>query len=88
MASVPIDTSCAKMSMSTVSASEQGLTLVNFSAQLEPFLTQNTPRTPPNTPQHSLTLPKQPIYAPHIPQEALTLSRTVDECKTLPATPW
>jgi senataxin len=28
----------------------QGITLVHFSAQLEPFLTQNTPQTPPNEP--------------------------------------
>jgi beta-phosphoglucomutase-like phosphatase (HAD superfamily) len=28
----------------------QGLTLVHFSAQPEPLLTQNTPQTPPNTP--------------------------------------
>jgi hypothetical protein len=28
----------------------QVLTLVHFSAQLEPFLTQNTPSTPPNNP--------------------------------------
>ena len=28
----------------------QGLTLAHFPAQPEPFLTQNTPYTPPNTP--------------------------------------
>jgi peptidase E len=28
----------------------QGLTLVHFSGQPEPFLTQSTPYTPPNTP--------------------------------------
>ena len=28
----------------------QGLTLVHFSAQPQPFLTQNTPYTPPTTP--------------------------------------
>ena len=33
----------------------QGLTLVHFSAQLEPYLTQNTPYTSPNTPQPSQT---------------------------------
>jgi len=31
-------------------ASHQGLTLVHFSAQPEPFLTQNTPQTPRNAP--------------------------------------
>jgi hypothetical protein len=31
-------------------ASRQGLTLVHFAAQPKPFLTQNTPRTPPDTP--------------------------------------
>ena len=31
-------------------ASIQGLTLVHFSAQLEPLLTENTPYTPPNIP--------------------------------------
>jgi len=35
----------------------QGLTLVHFSAQLEPFLTQNTPFTPPNPPSHPLHTP-------------------------------
>ena len=28
----------------------QGLTLVHYSAQLEPFLTPNTPQTPSDTP--------------------------------------
>ena len=38
----------------------QGLTLVHFSAQPEPLLTQNTPCTPPGTPSHSMTPPKHP----------------------------
>jgi len=65
----------------------QGLTLVHFSAQPEPYLTRNTPFTPPNTPRHLLntrkTTPKQSLNAPPIPQKALTLSQKVDECKAL-----
>jgi len=38
--------------------SRQGLTLVHFSAQPEPFRTQNTPRIPPNTSLHPLHNPK------------------------------
>jgi len=34
-------------------ASRQGLTLVHFSAQPEPFLTQNTPYTPPIHPLYT-----------------------------------
>ena len=40
------------------------------------------PLIPPNTPY---TPPTQPLNAPPVPQEALTLSRKVDECKPLPA---
>jgi len=62
----------------------QGLTLVNFSAQPEPFPTQNTPSTPRSSPE---TPPKHPLHDPSmqspIPQEVLTLSREVDECKPL-----
>ena len=35
----------------------QGLTLVHLSAQPEPFLTQNTPCTPPNTHSNPLNTP-------------------------------
>jgi hypothetical protein len=42
----------------------QGLTLVHSSAQLEPLLTQNTPCTPPETPQYPLTPPKHPQNNP------------------------
>jgi hypothetical protein len=56
----------------------QGLTLVRFSAQLEPCLTRkNTlhtlhiPYTPSNTP---LTRDTQPLRAPPIPYKALKLS--------------
>jgi len=35
----------------------RGLTLVHFSAQPQPFLTQNTPCTPLNTPYHPLPPP-------------------------------
>jgi len=34
-------------------ACSQGLTLVHFSAQLEPFLAQNTTYTPPSDPLHT-----------------------------------
>jgi len=59
----------------------QGLTLVHYSAQPEPFLTRSTPfkpPTPPNTLRHLLNTrkitPKQTLNAPPIPQKALTLS--------------
>jgi len=56
------------------SAVKQGLTLFHFSAEPEPFLTRNTPCTPNNTAQHPIDNPKQPLYAPPIPQEVNTLS--------------
>jgi len=40
----------------------QGLTLVHFSAQPEPFLTQNTPSTPLTTPEHPQTTPKHALH--------------------------
>jgi hypothetical protein len=43
---------------------KQGLTLVNFSAQPEPFLTQNTALTTPDTTSHHVNTPKQPLHAP------------------------
>jgi len=53
----------------------QGLTLVHFSAQPEPFLTQHTPCTPS---KNSLTPPEHPLNNPEmqppISQKALTLS--------------
>jgi hypothetical protein len=49
----------------------QGLTLVHFSAQLEPFLTQNTPRTPPRYSECPLTPPEHhpnnPSLHPYTP---------------------
>jgi hypothetical protein len=43
-----------------------GLTLVHYSGQPEPFLTHNTPSTPPNTPKHPLntteTTPRSTPY--------------------------
>ena len=63
------------------SAHVQGLTLVHFSAQLEPILTQKHTL---NTPSYCLRPPTQPLSAPPIPQKALMLSRKVDECKPLP----
>jgi len=48
-------------------SSNKGLTLVHFSAQPEPFLTQNTPFNPNNIPQHHLRSPIQPLNAPLIP---------------------
>jgi hypothetical protein len=35
----------------------QGLTLPHFSAEPEPFMTQNTPQSAPNTPYHPLSNP-------------------------------
>ena len=52
---------------SALSAEEQdrqGRTLVHFSAQPEPFLTQNIP---PNTQIHPMTPPKQPLNNPYTP---------------------
>jgi len=54
---------------------QQGLTLVHFSAQLEPFLTQNIPYSPKVPPHTYYDPPIQPRNAPPIPQKALTLSR-------------
>jgi len=66
----------------------QGLTLVHFSAQLEPCLTQEnalhtlpTPCTPPDTPSTRAT---QPLSAPPEPYKALKLSWKVNECQPLP----
>jgi hypothetical protein len=61
----------------------QGLTLVHISAQREPFMTHNTLRYP----LVPLGIPwkpsKQILNAPLTTQQALTLSREVDECKLL-----
>ena len=45
----------------------QGLTLVHFSAQLEPFLTQNTPQTLPDAAYHILGVPSYPLAPPKQP---------------------
>jgi len=59
-------------------AAWQGLTLLHFSAQPKPFLTQNTPYTAPITPHDlintSQTPPKLALDATPNPQKALTLS--------------
>ena len=53
-----------------VGAVDQGLTLVSFSAQPEPFLTQSTPKRPPlippNPPLIPLTPSKQPLNPPPV----------------------
>jgi len=41
----------------------EGLTLVHVSAQLEPFLTQNTPEGPPKNP---VTPPTHPLKNPYM----------------------
>jgi len=53
MSSGPAASFCALLLVSH----HEGLTLVHFSAQPEPFLTQNTPQTPPATPCHPLIPP-------------------------------
>ena len=61
----------------------QGLTLVHFSAQPEPFLTHKYTLT---TPYYSLKPPERLLITPKrnpIPQEALTLKRKLDKCKPL-----
>jgi len=45
----------------------QGLTLVHFSAQLEPCLTQENTLYTVNIPQHPLNTVTQPLRAPSIP---------------------
>jgi hypothetical protein len=45
-------------------AEQQGLTLVHVLAQRKPFLTQNTPWIPPNTPEYSLIPAKHPLQYP------------------------
>ena len=59
-------------------AAGQGVTLIHFSAQPEPYLTRNTPFTPLNIPRHLLNTriitPKQSLNTPPIPQKALMLS--------------
>jgi len=52
----------------------QGLTLVHYSAQLEPFLTQNHTLNIPTTPYHPLNTPETTLTAPHVTQKALKLS--------------
>jgi len=42
---------------------------------------ENTPATPPDSPEHPLKTPKQPLNAPRIPQEALTLVNFSAQCK-------
>jgi len=69
---------------SRASASSQGLTLVHFSAQLEPCLTHKNTLHPLNTPYHPLetgyTTPTRTSY----PIKALKLSLEVSERKFLP----
>ena len=43
---------------------QAGLTLVHFSAQPGPLLSQNTPYTPPTTPPHPINTPPTTPYAP------------------------
>jgi len=62
----------------------QGLTLVHFSAQLEPCLTQENNLHTLHTPNTPSTRATQSLRAPPIPRVALKLSRKVDECKPLP----
>jgi hypothetical protein len=46
-----LEQQCAKLAMSVAKEGErQGLTIVHFSAQVEPFLTQNAPQPPLDTP--------------------------------------
>jgi len=61
----------------------QGLTLVHFSAQLEPCLTQETTLRTLRTLNTPLTRATQPLRAPPILYKALKLSSKVNECKPL-----
>jgi len=57
--------------MSGMTTLAQGLTLVHFSAQPEPFLQQKHTL---HIPQHLPTPRKEPLNAPPIPQKPLTFS--------------
>jgi len=52
----------------------QGLTLVHFSAQPEPFVQQSILGHPLHLPLHTLLPPNNPSIAPPIQQNALKLS--------------
>ena len=56
------------------SARQQGLTLAQFSAQLEPCLTQENTLHTLNTLNTPLTRATQPLRAPPVPYKALKLS--------------
>jgi hypothetical protein len=58
----------------------RGLTLVHFSAQLEPCLSHDNTLHTLNTPLIRAT---QPLREPPIPYKALKLSHKVDECAPL-----
>ena len=66
-----LSASVSRSSSSPSSASSQGLTLVHFSAQLEPCLSQESTLHTLNIP---LTRATQPLRAPRIPYKALKLS--------------
>ena len=51
-------TSSSENPLASFGASRQGLTLVHFSAQLEPFLTQQHTLNTPNAPYHPLNTPE------------------------------
>jgi hypothetical protein len=68
---------------SSTSASRQGLTLVHFSAQLEPCLTQQNTLHILNTPYHLLnTGYTTPTRTPY-PIQSAQVEPKVDECKPL-----
>ena len=61
----------------------QGLTLVHFSAQVEPCLTHKSTVHSLNNPYHPLNAGFTTPARTPIPQKALELSREVSECKPL-----
>ena len=65
----------ARVRLRGAQAVRQGLTLVHFSAQTEPFLNEKLTL---HTPYYTLTPPKHPLNAPLILLKVLKLSRHVD----------
>jgi len=67
VAANPSDPPCA-------GATGQGLTLVHFSAELEPCLHKKTPYTPSTPPNIPLKRATRPLRAPPVPCKAMKLS--------------
>jgi len=60
--------------------SGQGLTLLHLSAQPELFLTQNAPKTPPNSPKHPQNTPSTTPISPKPPKHPLNKPQMYPLC--------